>query len=201
MSRAFVGSHRHARHELTTRRSALSSSRTHLATASAARLTVRQSHVRFARSRSDTDLPLPLSGSGRNTGLDSAPAILSTARRTEPVASSVGVTGAVSAPTHFGNLPEVCHAGLGVRIDWRITDGSAGAVKVVASSPLVGSTTGQTITGPSSGTLIFRWLHGVTLGAPPFGFAIDARRVSGAGTVEIFTPLAGGGGGLPAVTP
>jgi hypothetical protein len=35
------------------------------ATASTALLTVRQSPVRFARSRSDTDLPLPLSGSGR----------------------------------------------------------------------------------------------------------------------------------------
>ena len=33
------------------------------ATVSAAPLTVRQSPVRFARSRSDTDLPLPLSGS------------------------------------------------------------------------------------------------------------------------------------------
>ena len=36
------------------------------ATASAAPLNVRQSPVRFDRSRSDTDLPLPLSGSGRS---------------------------------------------------------------------------------------------------------------------------------------
>ena len=50
------------------RRTFQPSSQTRLAPASAPRLTVRQIHVRFDRSRSDTDLPLALSASGRGSG-------------------------------------------------------------------------------------------------------------------------------------
>ena len=41
------------------------------ATARTGPLTMRQSHVRFDRSRSDTDLPLPVTGSGRRAGAHS----------------------------------------------------------------------------------------------------------------------------------
>ncbi len=112
-----------------------------------------------------------------------------------PVISTAGAfstSSGVLTPAYFLTLPEVAHEGLELHVDWTIGGADTFKLSVGAAAPLTGSTSERTVTGPTSGTAVFKWLHGQMLGTTPFGFALDVRRTAGAGSISIFSPIAWG---------
>lgn len=107
-------------------------------------------------------------------------------------ASAFSTSSAVLTPAYFLTLPEVAHAGLEVRVDWTIGGADTFKISVGVAAPLTGSTNEATLVGPTSGTAVFKWLHGQALGTTPFGFAVTVRRTAGAGSISIFQPTAFG---------
>ncbi len=122
---------------------------------------------------------------GRGLVAPSIPAVATISTATAYSTSSTSLV-----PAYFLTLPEVAHEGLELHVDWSIGGADTFKLSVSCASPLVGTTDEITATGPTSGTAVFRWLHGQTLGASPFGFSVLVRRTSGSGSISVFQPSA-----------
>lgn len=92
------------------------------------------------------------------------------------------------------NVAEVISAdAVKVRIGFGADASTPGEVRVVIANA-AGATSAIALPAGTSGFVEFNWRHGMTLQAGPVYFQVEARRVSGAGNVNIYTPTAVLGG-------
>lgn len=108
----------------------------------------------------------------------------------------IPVTGAafgVQATTPWIFQPDVlAHQGIILQVPWRTGAGTTGEMRLAlnVSSPNA-PTPAVTLPAASSGTLIWRWLHGVDPWTESVGGSIEVRRTAGANNVEVGYPLGG----------
>lgn len=77
--------------------------------------------------------------------------------------------------------------GVWVRVPWRTPASTVGELRV---ERILGGSTSSAVNLPAGGNGVqtFRWLHGGTLWGEGDGIFVSARRLSGAGSVEIGHP-------------
>lgn len=84
-------------------------------------------------------------------------------------------------------MPRVAHRGVFASIPWITEAGTTGEIKLTAAS---GTKQAATVALPaaSSGTVVYRWLHGLDLWLASYNLDVYARRASGANLVRVGYP-------------
>lgn len=107
----------------------------------------------------------------------------------------IAVTSGAFVTTWVAKTEQLRADAVKVRVGWGADASTPGELRVaIAGGFGNGETAEVALTAGTTGNAEFNWRHGVTLGVGPIWFLIEARRVSGAGNVNIYTPTVYEGG-------
>lgn len=86
-----------------------------------------------------------------------------------------------------GIMPRIAHQAVYCRFNWRTGAGTTGEVRLTAAS---GTQLATAIVLPaaSSGTITYKWLHGLPVWVASYNLDLEAKRTGGANLVEIQAP-------------